>query len=183
MVDEFAHLRERGLTQESVYRGSLLKIRVDTVALPDGSITNREIVEHPGAVAIAPVTKDGQVVLVRQFRYPISRITLELPAGRLEWGEDAEQTCRRELAEETGLSAGKLERLGQVVVAPGYSNEQISIYLATDLQEGLAHPEKDEFIETITLPLAEAYAMIDRGEIQDSKTIIGLCWLQRRGFK
>lgn len=180
MVDEFAHLRERGLTQESVYRGTLLKIRVDTVALPDGAIATREIVEHPGAVAVAPMTEDGQVVLVRQFRYPINRITLELPAGKLEWGEELEQACHRELLEETGLEAGKLERMGQVVIAPGYSNEQITLFLATKLKPAAASPDRDEFIESVKLPLAEALAMVERGEIQDAKTIIGLSWLQQR---
>lgn len=183
MVDEFAHLRERGLTQESVYRGSLLKIRVDTVALPDGSIANREIVEHPGAVAVAPLTADGQIVLVRQFRYPINRITLELPAGKLEWGEELEQACHRELIEETGLLAGKLERMGQVAIAPGYSNELITLYVATDLKSASSRPDHDEFIESVKLPLAEAYAMVERGEIQDAKTIIGLSWLRQRGAK
>jgi ADP-ribose pyrophosphatase len=178
LANEYPHLVERGLTQESVYRGSLLNIRVDTVALPDGAIANREIVVHPGAVAVAPLTDDAQVVLVRQFRYPINRITLEIPAGKLEFGEEPEATCRRELAEETGLSAASLEKLTEIVVAPGYSNERIALYKATGLSAAHAKPDADEFIETVTLPLEEVHAMIRRGEIQDAKTIIALGWLR-----
>ncbi|MNY02032.1 ADP-ribose pyrophosphatase [compost metagenome] len=178
MAHEFQHLVERGLTQESVYRGKLLKIRVDTVALPDGEIANREIVEHPGAVAVVPLTDDGQVVLVRQFRYPINRITLEIPAGKLEFGEEPEATCRRELAEETGLAAASLEKLTEIVVAPGYSSERLTLYKATGLTPTDAKPDGDEFIETVKLPLAEVHAMIKRGEIQDAKTIVALSWLR-----
>lgn len=178
MAHEFQHLVERGLTQESVYRGKLLKIRVDTVALPDGEIANREIVEHPGAVAVLPLTDDGQVVLVRQFRYAINRITLEIPAGKLEWGEEPEVTCRRELAEETGLEATALDKLTEIVVAPGYSSERLTLYKATGLKPVVAAPDDDEFIETVTMPVDEVHAMIKRGEIQDAKTIIALGWLR-----
>ncbi|HEY9900766.1 MAG TPA: NUDIX hydrolase [Pantanalinema sp.] len=178
MANEFQHLVERGLTQESVYRGNLLNIRVDTVALPDGAIANREIVVHPGAVAVVPLTDDGRVVLVRQFRYPINRITLEIPAGKLEFGEEPEATCRRELAEETGLSAGQIEKLAEIVVAPGYSSERITLYKATGLSASGAQPDDDEFIETVTLPVDEVHAMIRRGEIDDAKTIIALGWLR-----
>lgn len=179
MPNDFAHLIERGLTQESVYRGKMLKIRVDTVALPNGEIAQREIVEHPGAVAMIPVTEEGKVVLVRQFRYPINRVTLEIPAGKLEWGEEPEATCARELAEEAGLQAATLERLTEIVPTPGYSNERIVIYKATGLKRVEAIADPDEFIEIVELPLAEALDMIARGEIQDAKTIIGLLWLSR----
>lgn len=179
MAQEFPHLLERGLTQESVFRGKMLKIRVDTVALPNGEIATREIVEHPGAVAILPVTEKGEVVLVRQFRYPVNRVTLELPAGKLEWGEEPEATARRELAEETGLKAERLERLTELMPTPGYSNETIILYKATGLTETDAKPDADELVETLTVPLADALAMVRRGAIQDSKTIVGLLWLQQ----
>lgn len=179
MANEYPHLIERGLTQESVFRGKMLKIRVDTVALPNGEIAQREIVEHPGAVAMIPVTDDGKVVLVRQFRYPINRVTLELPAGKLEWGEEPEATAARELAEETGLQAGHLERLTEVVVTPGYSNEKIVIYKATGLTKIEALCEADEFIDIVEMPLAEAIAMVKRGEILDAKTVVGLLWLSQ----
>lgn len=179
MPNDFSHLIERGLTQESVYRGKQLKIRVDTVALPNGEIAQREIVEHPGAVAVIPLTEDGKVVLVRQFRYALNRVTLEIPAGKLEWGEELEATCARELAEETGLLAANFERLTEIVPTPGYSNERITIYKATGLTRTEAGGDADEFIEVVELPLAEALAMISRGEIADAKTLIGLLWLSR----
>lgn len=179
MANEFPHLIERGLTQESIYRGKMLKIRVDTVALPNGEIAQREIVEHPGAVAMVPLTDDGKVVLVRQFRYPINRVTLEIPAGKLEWGEEPEATCARELAEETCLQAAKFEPMTEVVVTPGYSNERIAIYKATGLSKVEAIPDADEFIEKVEIPLAEAIAMVKRGEIVDAKTVVGLLWLSQ----
>lgn len=179
MANEYPHLIERGLTQESVYRGKVLKIRVDTVALPDGGIAQREIVEHPGAVAMVPLTEDGKVVLVRQFRYPINRVTLEIPAGKLEWGEEPEATCARELAEETCLTAAKLEPMTEIVPTPGYSNERIAIYKATGLSRVEAIADADEFIDVVELPLVEAIAMVKRGEITDAKTIVGLLWLSQ----
>lgn len=179
VANDYPHLTERGLTQESVYRGKMLKIRVDTVALPNGEIAQREIVEHPGAVAMVPLTDDGKVVLVRQFRYPINRVTLEIPAGKLEFGEEPEATCARELAEETGLQASNLERLAEVVVTPGYSNEKIAIYKATGLKRIEALSEADEFIEIVEVPLAEAIAMVRRGEIVDAKTVIAMLWLSQ----
>lgn len=179
MANEYPHLTERGLTQESVYRGKMLKIRVDTVALPNGEIAQREIVEHPGAVAMVPLTDDGKVVLVRQFRYPINRVTLEIPAGKLEWGEEPEATCARELAEETGLQAATLEKLTEVVVTPGYSNEKIALFKATGLQKIEAIADGDEFIDIVQMPLEEAIAMVQRGEIMDAKTVIALLWLSR----
>lgn len=179
MADQYQHLRERGLTQESVYRGQFLKVRVDTVALPDGEIANREIVDHPGAVAVLALNAAGEVMLVRQFRYAINRITLELPAGKRERGETPEATCRRELAEETGFHAEVVERVLDVAVSPGYSNEIITLFRATELVPVPTRPDADEFLEAVSLPLDEALAMIRSGEIQDAKTIVGLLWLAR----
>ncbi len=178
-TEEFTHLRERGLTQEAAFRGNLVKVRVDTVALPNGETAQREIVEHPGAVAVIPVTEDGRIVLVRQFRYPINRITLELPAGKLELGEEPDVTCLRELAEETGLKAAHLEKLTEFVVAPGYTTERITLYKATGLTPTTATLDEDEFVETVEVSFDEALAMVRDGRIFDAKTIIGLLWLDR----
>ena len=177
-TEEFTHLRERGLTQEAAFRGKLVKVRVDTVALPNGEIAQREIVEHPGAVAVVPITAEGRVILVRQFRYPINAITLELPAGKLELGENPEETCQRELAEETGFTATHLSKLTEFVVAPGYTTERITLFKATGLVPATAQGDDDEFVETVEVSLEEAQAMVRDGRIFDAKTIIGLSWLE-----
>lgn len=178
-TEEFTHLRERGLTQEAAFRGNLVKVRVDTVALPNGETAQREIVEHPGAIAVIPVTADGKIVLVRQFRYPINQITLELPAGKLELGETPEATCQRELAEETGLAAAELTQLTSFVVAPGYTTERITLFKATGLTPTTAERDPDEFLETVEVSFDEARAMMRDGRIHDAKTMIGLLWLDR----
>lgn len=180
-MKDFEHLRERGLTQESVFRGNLLRIRVDTVCLPNGEIANREIIEHPGAAAVVALTKDDRVVLVRQYRYPIDAITLELPCGKLDFGEDATECARRELKEETGCEAAALIYLGKTYPTPGCSNEVIHLYAARDFAMGESGGDADEFVEVEQVPLAEAIAMIHRGAITDGKTIIGLLWVQQFG--
>ena len=177
-TDEYQHLRERGLTQESIYRGRVVKLRVDTVALPDGQMANREIVEHPGAVAILPITDDGQVVMVRQFRYAIGRITLEIPAGTCEPGEDVDETARRELLEETGFEASSWRYLGEFFVAPGYSTELIRLYEARGLVSAAGgRPVADDYVDPISVPLPEAIAMVKDGRITDAKTLIGILTL------
>ncbi len=178
MVEEYQHLIERGLTQESIYRGQLLKLRVDTVALPNGETAQREIVEHPGAVAAVPVTEDDQVIMVRQFRYPINQITIEIPAGKLEFGEEPETALKRELAEETGLKAGKIQLLGEFYSAPGFSNEKILVYLVRELSPQVITEKTDseEFLEPVKIPLDEALRMAADGRLRDAKTIIGLNW-------
>ncbi|MBM3267637.1 MAG: NUDIX hydrolase [Candidatus Sericytochromatia bacterium] len=174
-ADEFGHLKERGLTQESVFRGDVVKVRVDTVALPNGEICSREIVEHPGSVAIVALTSDNQLLLVRQFRYAIGRITLELPAGTCAFGESPEDTARRELREEVGCEAGDLEELGEFYVAPGYGTELIRLFLATGLSEaGTTNLDADEFLEPAKVSLDEAMEMVRDGRIVDAKSIIGL---------
>lgn len=178
-TEEYTHLRERGLTQEAAFRGALVKVRVDTVALPNGETAQREIVEHPGAVAVIPLTAEGRIVLVRQFRYPINQITLELPAGKLELGETPEATCLRELAEETGFTASQLEKLTEFVVAPGYSTERITLFKAKGLTPASVARDEDEFLETVEVTLDEALAMVRDGRIFDAKTMIGLMWLER----
>jgi ADP-ribose pyrophosphatase len=147
---------------------------VDTVALPDGSTALREIVGTPGAVVIVPVTDDQQVRMVRQYRSAIADLLLELPAGTLEPDEPPEQAAPRELAEETGDRAAHWQRLTGFYTVPGICNEYIHLFLATGLSPGPTNRETDEFIEVVTLPYAEALAMVKRGDIRDAKTIIGL---------
>jgi ADP-ribose pyrophosphatase len=182
MPTDEGHLRERGLTQESVFRGNVLKVRVDTVALPNGEIATREIAEHPGAVAVIPLTNDGRIVLVKQYRYPIDAITLELPAGKLDVpGESLLEAAERELAEETGCFAGQLNYLGHFHTSPGFTNEVLHLFVARNFKQKEHCTEPDEFIEVVTMPLEEALQRLRNGEITDAKTIIGLLWIDRFG--
>jgi len=167
-------LPERLVSSQPIYQGRIVRFRVDTVALPDGSTALREIIGTPGAVTILPLTEDGQVRMVRQYRSAIGQFLLELPAGTLEPNEPPEQAAPRELAEETGDRAAHWQRLGGFYTVPGICNEYIHLFLATGLTPGETNREADEYLEVVTLPLAEALAMIRRGEIRDAKTIIGL---------
>jgi len=157
-----------------VFQGRLISVRVDTVELPDGRTTTREVVEHPGAVAVVPIDDEGCVLLVRQYRYAIGRDLLEIPAGTREPNETPEETARRELAEEIGHEPGTLRKLFQVYLAPGYSTEKIHYFIATDLRPVTATGDEDEFIEVVRVPLPEALTGIASGEFQDAKTVAAI---------
>jgi ADP-ribose pyrophosphatase len=169
-----AHSPERTLESRQIYSGRIVKFRLDTVVLPDGSTTTREIVETPGAVVIVPLTTDDQVRMVRQYRSAIREYLLELPAGTLEPGESPEEAAPRELAEETGDRAMHWQQLAGFYTVPGICDEYLHLFLATGLSQGETNLERDEFIEVVTLPLDEALDMVARGEIRDAKTMIGL---------
>lgn len=174
------NLDEKIRSSEAIYEGKLVRLYKDTVELPDGSQSFREVIRHPGAVAMVPLLDDGRIVLVRQYRTAIRQVTLEIPAGTLEPGEAPEPAAIRELQEEIGYKPGKLERLTGDYTAPGYTNELIHIYLATELTPAPLDADDDEFIEVVTLPFDEALARMERGETMDGKTIIGLLWTARR---
>jgi ADP-ribose pyrophosphatase len=165
---------ERVVDSQPIYEGRIVRFRVDTVALPDGSRAIREIIGTPGAVVIVPLTDDVQVRMVRQYRSAIGEFLLELPAGTLEPNEAPEQAAPRELAEETGDRATRWRRLTGFYTMPGICDEYLHLFLATGLTPGQTNQEADEFIEVVTLPLDEALDMVWRGEIRDAKTIIGL---------
>jgi ADP-ribose pyrophosphatase len=165
---------ERVIDSRTIYEGRIVRFRVDTVALPDGSTTVREVIGTPGAVVVVPLTDDGQVRMVRQYRSAIGEFLLELPAGTLEPGEAPEQAAPRELAEETGDRAARWLWLSGFFTVPGVCDEYIHLYLATDLTPGQTNQDADEFIEVVTIPLDEALVMVKKGEIRDAKTIIGL---------
>lgn len=167
-------LREVTTDTRRAFEGNLISVRVDDVTLPDGRTSTREIVGHPGAVAAVPVTTDGEVLLVRQWRHPAEQALLEIPAGTREEGEEPVQTLRRELAEEIGHAAGTIELLAEVFVAPGYSTELIGLYLATDLQPADADADEDENIEIVRMRLRDAIRMCRDGELADSKTVAAL---------
>ena len=161
------------LNSQKVFDGRVFKVTVDTVS--EGDLTyQREVVHHPGSAVIVPVHDDGTVALVRQYRHPTVRYLLEVPAGTLENGERPEAGAARELEEELGLVAERLEQLSEFFVSPGFLEEKMWVYLATGLSEGKAQPDEDEVLDVVRLPIGDALEMITSGEIQDAKTIIGL---------
>lgn len=162
------------LNSRSVYRGRVVSLHVDQVSLPNGRQTSREVMDHPGAVAIVPVHKDGRVTLVRQYRYAVGQTLLEIPAGTLAPGEDPVEAASRELAEETGLRSERFEPLVGFYPSPGVSSEYLWVYMARELSSCVGQTEEDEFIEVVTLPLNQALDLVGRGDIRDSKSIIGL---------
>jgi len=166
-------------SQEYLYFGRVINLRIDNVRLADGMPARREIVEHRDAVAIVPVDKAGNVLLVRQFRKPTEQELFEIPAGVMEEGESPDDAARRELAEETGQTADTLRCLASFYTTPGFCNEYMHLLLATDLRPMAAAPDDDEDITLAWLPLADAVAMIETGDIRDAKTIIGLLMVTR----
>ncbi len=172
-------MHEKTLNTARLYEGKIINLRVDTVELPDKKYSKREIVEHSGAAAVVPLTQDGHVILVKQFRKPMEEVMYEIPAGRLEIKESPENCAIRELAEETGYTVGSLEELVTFYPSPGFSNEKIHVYVARDLTEGVAKPDEDEYLEVMTFSVEDALKMIENGTIKDSKTIIGLLMASR----
>ena len=168
-------LVEKRIDGQQVYSGKILNLEVDRVRLPNGHVTVREVVRHPGAAVVVPVLPDGRVVLVRQYRYPAGRVLLELPAGKLDAGEDPARCAQRELGEEIGMSPGRLTPLGRFFTTPGFSDEVLYMFLAEDLTalEG-ASPDDDEFLEVSIVARDELMEMARGGRIDDAKTLAGL---------
>jgi ADP-ribose pyrophosphatase len=174
-----SHLREHGLGGVVLSKGGFLEVRRDHVRLPDGSQATREYVVHPGAVAIVPLLDDGRLVLERQFRYPVGRVLLEFPAGKIDPGENTLACARRELLEETGYHAREWARAGVVHNAAAYSTEGIEIWFARGLSAGTQRLDVGEFLELCLLSEAELEQCAASGELSDVKTLIGLLWLQK----
>ena len=174
-----AHLVERRTGGTTLVKGAFLELRRDEVRLPDGSTATREYIQHPGAVAIVPVLDDGRLVLVRQHRYPVGRVLLEWPAGKLEVGEDQLLCAMRELREETGYSAREWAFAGEIHNAAAYSTEGIWLWFARGLTAGASAPDEGEFVETVVHTEAELDSLDLQGELVDVKTLIGLRWLQQ----
>lgn len=161
---------EETLSREDIYEGRVIDIHRDRVRLSDGSEGTREVVEHPGGVCIAAVDEGRNIYLVRQFRYPLGRETLEVPAGKLERGEDPLPAAVRELGEETGLSAERIRPVGTFFSSPGFCSERLFFYLATGLVPGEQHLDEGELLNVEKLPLEQAVSMAMSDEIQDGKT-------------
>jgi ADP-ribose pyrophosphatase len=177
--DADAHLRERTVSSQQVWKGRLLEVHQATVALPDGVHTTREYIVHPGAVMVVPILDDGRLVMERQFRYPMKRVMLEFPAGKIDAGEPPFTTALRELTEETGYTAREWARAGVLHNAIGYSDEVIEIWFARGLQRGSNRLDDEEFLEVVVHTEPEVDAMCQSGAITDAKTLIGLLWLQK----
>lgn len=161
------------ISSQKVFTGRIFNVTVDTVR--EGELTyQREVVHHHGSAVILPVFDDGTVALVRQYRHPAVRYLLEAPAGTLNDRERPEDGAARELQEELGLTAGRLEKLSEFFVSPGFCEEKMWVFLATELTEGRQQPEEDEVLEVVRIPIGEALEMISSNEIQDAKTIIAL---------
>lgn len=171
---------ERVLKSRRVFEGKIARLRVDTVQLAGGRTAQREIVEHEPVVAIVPIDSDGNVVLVRQYRLATGVVLLEVPAGGVDPGERPEEAAQRELAEEIGMRAGRLEPLAEFYVSPGFLTEYVYAFLATDLRDSPAEADEDEDITVVRMPLADAVAMAERGELRDAKSIAGLLLAARR---
>ncbi|SMC52064.1 NUDIX domain-containing protein [Polynucleobacter kasalickyi] len=172
------HLKEHTLDSNLAYEGLFLKLYRDEVQLPNGKIANREYIKHPGAVAIVPLFNDHSVLLERQFRYPLNRAILEIPAGKLEFGEDPLECAKRELKEETGFEASEWVFLGKIHPVISYSTEFIDIYLAKGLIQGSAKLDEEEFLDTFNATMEEISEWIKVGVITDVKTIISHYWLK-----
>lgn len=178
MGDE--NLIEKKLSSENVFDGVLLHVKRDKIELPNGHEAVREWIAHPGASAIVPLLPDGRIILVRQYRYPVARVTLEIPAGKLDIpGEDPIECAKRELSEETGFSTKKIWKLTSIATTVGFTDEWIHIYAATELESGRQHTDEDEFINCVKMPLTEAVSMVERGEIYDAKSAIGILLLNK----
>ncbi|MCX5786833.1 MAG: NUDIX hydrolase [Elusimicrobia bacterium] len=175
-------LIEKKFRKVYAYRGNAVALRADEVLLPNGRKGTREFLEHPGAVAVLPVLDDGRLIFVRQYRYPVGRVTLEIPAGKMHSLKDSPlKRVKAELKEETGCTAKTIEPLLDFWPTPAFSDELLRIYLAFGIRHGQASPDEDEFLKVEILSFKKAWAMLERGEIKDSKTIIALQAYERQG--
>ena len=164
-------LFEKTVESEIKFQGRIVTVRLDRAELPNGRIASREVVEHPGGVCILPLFDDNTVTVVRQFRYPFQKVVTELPAGKLERGEDHRLCALRELSEEVGAEAEELTYLGAMYTSPGFSSEVLHMYLARGLKQGASHPDEDEFLEGERIPFQQLVDEVMSGAIADGKTI------------
>lgn len=169
---------EKTISTELKYKGNIINVEKLVVELPNGKLASRDVVRNAGASVVVPII-DDEIILVQQFRKPPEKVFIELPAGKLEYGEDPAVCAARELKEETGYSTGKLVKILELYPAPAFSDEVLHIYLATELEKGLAEPDEDEFISAKAYKITEVLSMIDEGIINDSKTVAGILFAAR----
>lgn len=164
------HLEEKQLSSQEIFKGKVVELVRDTVLLEDNTEATREVIKHPGGVGILPLDDDGNVYMVRQFRYPHKRVMLEIPAGKMEWGEDPLDTAKRELKEEIGADADEFINLYPLIPTPAYCCEVTHLYLARGLKFSKQHLDIDEFLDVEKIPLELLVKMVMDGEIIDGKT-------------
>ncbi|MBB6216649.1 ADP-ribose pyrophosphatase [Anaerosolibacter carboniphilus] len=167
-------LRENTINSKRIYEGRIISLRVDTVELPDKKYSTREIIEHPGAAVVVPITDEGKIIMVKQFRKPVEDFLIEVPAGKLDKGEEPLLCAHRELKEETGYSSGNMQHLFTFFSSPGFANETMHLFIARDLTVGEAIPDEDEYIEIESYELNQLIHMIFNGQIKDAKSIIAI---------
>lgn len=167
-------LTEKTLDSREVFRGRIIRVRQDTVRLPNGKEGTREVVEHPGGVAVLAIDDEGRVLLVRQYRHAFGRVLTEIPAGKREPGEEPFLTARRELQEEVGATAGRWTELGTLIASPGCYGETLYLYMAEELHFGATHPDEDEFLEPLRVPFDEAVRQCMDGTLTDAKTVAAI---------
>ncbi len=165
---------EKTVSSEKVFEGRIIKVKVDRVEMPDGSVATRELVEHPGGVGIVAITDKDEIILVEQYRKPLDKAIYEIPAGKLDPGEHHRTCGIRELEEETGLSAKVFDYMGFIYPSPGFTDEITHVYLAKELTQGETHPDDDEFLDVKKVPFDTALKMVMDGKINDAKSVFGI---------
>lgn len=174
------HLVEKTISTKSIFKGKIIDLEVQDVLLPNGKESKREVIHHPGAVAVVAFTKEEKLILVKQYRIALKKAIAEIPAGKLEIGEDPLPCAKRELEEETGVKAKTWTKLHSFYTSPGFADEIVHVYLAEDLQDGELNMDEDEFVERIDVTMEEANQMILSEEIHDAKTIYAVQYWQLR---
>lgn len=174
------HLYEKTTKMTEIFKGKVIDLQIEEVELPNGRTSTREIIKHPGAVAILPITKEGKLVLVRQYRKALDKVIVEIPAGKLEKGEEPLASAKRELEEETGYKANELDFIVSFYTSPGFANEIIYLYITDQLEKGHSAPDEDEFLDVMEVSLEEAEEMVRNEIIHDVKTVFAVQYMKMR---